>query len=141
MLQFSGKITLEYFNQVEEILKVITNAEYANEWNNDIEFRNALWYMGETFELLVEYNTCMVLHDFSKVKSWVVNDKTDLVYVRFHGPTGNYKSSYSHEFLNQKTVQIKYWLSNGNDVYAYFNDTAGDAYQNAITLKDLYNIS
>ena len=69
----------------------------------------------------------MVLHDFSKGKSLEVNDKTDLVYVRFHGPTGNYNGNYSHEFLNQKAVQIKYWLSNGKGVYAYFNNTAGDA--------------
>lgn len=137
LLQFPGKITLEYFNQIEQILKVITYADHASEWNKAIELRNASWHTGETFELLNEYNASMVLHDFPKGKIEEANYNADFVYVRFHGPTGNYRGSYSHEFLNQKAIQIREWMSKGKDVFAYFNNTAGDAYQNAHTLKEL----
>jgi uncharacterized protein YecE (DUF72 family) len=140
LLQFPGKITLEYFNKVEEILKVITSSDDTGEWNKAVELRNASWHTGETFELLNEYNASMVLHDFPKGKIAEVTSKADFVYVRFHGPTGNYKGSYSYEFLSQKAVQIKEWLSSGKDVYAYFNNTAGDAYQNAHTLKELCGV-
>lgn len=140
LLQFPGKISLDYFNKVEEILKVISNTDCTGEWNKAIELRNASWHTGETFELLNEYNASMVLHDFPKGKIGEVNSNADFVYVRFHGPTGNYKGSYPYEFLNQKAVQIKEWLSNGKDVYAYFNNTAGDAYQNAHTLKQLCDV-
>ena len=137
LLQFPGKITLDYFNKVEEILNVIANADCANEWNKAIELRNASWHTGETFELLDEHGASMVLHDFPKGKTGELKNKADFVYVRFHGPTGNYKGSYSYEFLSQKAEQIKEWLNNGKDVYAYFNNTGGDAYQNAHTLKGL----
>jgi uncharacterized protein YecE (DUF72 family) len=55
------------------------------------------------------------------------------IFYRFYDPA----FSYSYEFLSQKAVQIKEWMSNGKDVYAYFNNTAGDAYKNAHTLKKL----
>ena len=137
LLQVPGKITLDYFNQVKEILKVITNAEHTSEWNKAIELRNASWHTGENFELLNEYNASMVLHDFPKGKIEEVNYQADFIYLRFHGPTGNYRGSYSYEFLTQKADQIKEWRNNGKNVYAYFNNTGGEAYQNAHTLKEL----
>ena len=69
LLQFPGKITLEYFNKVEQILELLANSEYTNEWHKAIEFRNVSWQTGETYELLDEFNTSLVLHDFPKGKT------------------------------------------------------------------------
>lgn len=141
LLQFPGKITLDYFNKLEEILRAVAHADHTNQWNKAIELRNASWHTGETVELLNEYNASMVLHDFPKGKISELNSKADFVYIRFHGPTGNYKGSYSHDFLSRKALQIKEWLTAGKDVYAYFNNTGGEAYQNAITLKEITGTS
>lgn len=140
LLQFPGKITLGYFNKVEEILSLIQQSEFAGGWHTAVEFRNASWYVGEAFEMLDEYNASMVLHDNPKAQNEQLNKNADVVYLRFHGPKGDYRGSYSMEHLKQKTKQIKAWIKNGKDVYAYFNNTAGDAFMNAQTLQELNEI-
>jgi len=139
LVQFPGKITTQYFNEVERILHVISSSEFAYGWQKAIEFRDSSWHIGETAELLNEFNASMVLHDFPKGKNDELNKKMKTVYLRFHGPKGDYRGSYSYEFLNEKAEQIKEWGNSGKLVYAYFNNTAGhgDAYQNAHTLKKL----
>lgn len=137
LLQFPGKITLNYFNQVERILKLIAATTEAHEWNIAVELRNASLHTGETMELLDAYHASMVLHDFPKGKNMELHANTPIHYLRFHGPTGNYRGSYSYTFLQQKAAGIQALLDAGKDVYAYFNNTAGDAYQNAQTLQAL----
>jgi uncharacterized protein YecE (DUF72 family) len=61
--------------------------------------------------------------------------KAGFVYLRFHGPKGDYRESYSDQFLKSKAEEIRGWLSEGKDVYTYFNNTIGSAFDNAVTLK------
>lgn len=137
LLQFPGKITLEYFNKVEEILKILYHVTEALQWRIAVKLRNNSWHTGETFELLDEYNASMVVHDHARARNEGLNKKAGIVYMRFHGPGGNYKGSYTDDFLKQKARELKVWLKDGKDVYAYFNNTAGDAYVNARTLQKL----
>lgn len=137
LIQFPGKITLEHFNQVEEILQRLRDIDPVEEWRKAIEFRNDSWYIAETSELLNEYGAAMVLHDFSKAKISSRSDNAEFVYMRFHGPTGNYRDSYTHEVLDEKAGIIREYLGSGLDVYAYFNNTAGDAFANARYLQSL----
>ena len=136
LIQFPGKITLEHFNQVEAILEKLRVHDQSNEWRKAIEFRNDSWYVGETKELLNEYNATMVLHDFSKAKVLSYAGTANFMYLRFHGPTGNYRGSYCDRALDEKAAMIKEYLVNGKDVYAYFNNTAGNAFENAKYLQD-----
>ena len=140
LLQFPGKITLDYFNEVEEILSLIKQSEFALGWTPVIEFRNASWYKGEAFELLDEYHASMVLHDHPKAKNEVLNKKATVVYLRFHGPIGDYRGSYSLKFLAEKTIQIKKWINDEKEVYVYFNNSVGDAFNNARTLQEMNSI-
>ncbi|OSZ77100.1 hypothetical protein CAP36_11830 [Chitinophagaceae bacterium IBVUCB2] len=135
LIQFPGKINLEYFTQVEGILKAIQELDTDNEWRKAIEFRNESWYIRETIELLNEYNGTMVLHDFSKAKISSFPGEAGFVYLRFHGPTGNYRDSYSNKALDEKVLLIQEYLAAGKDVYAYFNNTAGNAFENAKYLQ------
>ena len=137
LLQFPGKITLDYFNKVDEILKTISNVDETNEWKTAVEFRNISWNTGETFELLDEYNASIVLHDHPKAKNQQLNKKAGIVYTRYHGPTGDYRGSYSQDFLIQQCEKIIQWMEKGKDVYAYFNNTIGDAFKNAQTLQQI----
>ena len=140
LVQFPGKITLDYFNKVEEILSFISHSAVAFGWQKVVEFRHPSWHTGEVFEMLDEYKASMVLHDNPKAKSEVLNKTVHVVYLRFHGPKGDYRGSYSLGFLKEKTELIKDWRKKGKEVYAYFNNTAGDAFINARTLQELNGI-
>jgi uncharacterized protein YecE (DUF72 family) len=135
LIQFPGKITLDYFEKVELILQEIQQQDPTDQWRIAVEFRNTSWYTGETSELLDEYNAAMVLHDFAKARNFSMTGKAGFVYLRFHGPKGDYRESYSDQFLKSKAEEIRGWLSEGKDVYTYFNNTIGSAFDNAVTLK------
>jgi len=137
LIQFPGKISLKDFTQVENILEHLRGYDPCNEWRRAIEFRNDSWYVGETTELLNEYNATMVLHDFSKAKLSAFAGNANFVYLRFHGPTGNYRESYDNRFLDAKAEMISGFLQTGKDVYAYFNNTAGSAFENARYLQSM----
>lgn len=137
LVQFPGKITLKYFTRVEEILQRLEETDQPIQWKKAIEFRSPDWYTGETAELLNEYGASMVLHDIPKAKIFEAGKEAGFVYVRFHGPKGDYRGGYSTDFLKEKAGQIKRWLKEGRDVYAYFNNTIGSAFENAMTLQTL----
>lgn len=139
LVQFPGKITLEHFNQVEHILEQLHFHDLSHDWRKAIEFRNESWYIGETTELLNQYNAAMVLHDFSKAKILTKSDNADFVFLRFHGPTGNYRDSYNESVLDEKAEMITEFLQTGRDVYVYFNNTAGNAFENARYLQSKLN--
>lgn len=137
LVQFPGKISLSHFDQVENILAQILELDPDHQWRTAIEFRNDSWYTGETIELLNTYKAAMVVHDFSKAKLSEVASDADFVYMRFHGPTGNYRDSYSEAALEEKAALIRMLANQGKDVYAYFNNTAGNAFENARFLQSV----
>lgn len=137
LIQFPGKVTLEHFEKVELILHEIQNQDPLGEWRIALEFRHASWYIGETTDLMNEYKAAVVLHDFAKGKILDVMSDADFVYIRFHGPNGDYRDSYADKFLKAKAANITAWLDEGKDVYAYFNNTIGNAFENALKLKSL----
>ena len=137
LIQFPGKITLDYFEQVEQILYYLEKEDAAKEWKKAIEFRNPTWYIAETREMLDENGATMVMHDIPKAKLTEYKGKASFVYLRFHGPKGDYRGSYDDRFLRDKAEEIRQWQTGGKDVYAYFNNTAGNAYENAFALKTM----
>jgi uncharacterized protein YecE (DUF72 family) len=137
LIQFPGKINLDYFEQVEGMLETLAEREYFEHWKPAIEFRDASWYTRETQELLDEFKASLVVHDIPKSIITEPNDNAPFVYLRFHGEMGDYRGSYSDEALEGYARRIRKWRAAGKDVYAYFNNTVGDAFQNAHTLKRL----
>ena len=137
LVQFPGKISLEYYNELEAILQRLTECNNEIKWRYAIEFRSPTWYVSETFELLDEYGASMVLHDKAKAKNTVPNKGASFIYTRFHGPDGDYRGSYSDKHLHEQSEKIGEWLRSGKDVYAYFNNTMGDAFENAVNLKEM----
>jgi uncharacterized protein YecE (DUF72 family) len=135
LIQFPGKITMEYFKEVENIIERV--AQLDSGWKKAVEFRHNSWYIGETYEMLDEFDASLVLHDIPKSRLLENKTKANFIYLRFHGPKGDYRDSYADAFLKEKASQIKGWLKEGKDVYAYFNNTIGSAYDNAHTLKNM----
>lgn len=137
LVQFPGKIGLESFSEVEKILKAVREADQNEEWRIAVEFRNASWYISETTELLNSIGSSLILHDHLKGRISDVDDTADFIYLRFHGPQGDYRGSYTNFFLQQKAAEIKEWKAAGKIVYVYFNNTIGDAFNNARYLREL----
>lgn len=137
LVQFPGKITVEYYNRVEAILDKIKENDRDGKWKIAMEFRHASWYIAETVELMDTYKASLVIHDIPKGRNSEANKNAPFIFIRFHGPAGDYRGSYSKEQLEIYAVKIRSWLSQGKDVYAYFNNTIGNAFENARELQEM----
>ncbi|MDB5246815.1 MAG: hypothetical protein JWQ40_1209 [Segetibacter sp.] len=135
LVQFPGSITQEYSSQVDQILQRLHELDHENKWRKAVEFRSVTWYIGETYEMLNEYDASMVLHDIPKSRNVELYDAAKFAYFRFHGPKGDYRDSYSDNFLEEQAEKMRSCLNDGKDVYAYFNNTMGSAFENAMSLK------
>lgn len=135
LIQFPPSLTKAYIAQLGALLECIDQCNTNHEWKIAVEFRNKTWYQQEVYDLLENYNAAVVIQDIPKSVTPLITHQSDFIYVRFHGPTGNYKDSYSNEFLAEYATYIKEWLEEGKTVYAYFNNTIGDAFKNLQTLN------
>ncbi len=89
----------------------------------------------------MHYNICLVIHDIPASATPLITTTAGMVYLRFHGPVGRYRGSYSDEFLYQQAQYIKAWMKEGKTVYFYFNNTMGDAVPNLQTLNNFLQMS
>lgn len=137
LLQFPPSNTLRQLNAVSALLNAIAAADPAHEWRKAVEFRHPSWYAEDAFELLDQHGASLVLHDKGPARNARLNEGAGFVYMRFHGPQGNYRESYERDFLHDQAEQIHEYLQEGKDVYAYFNNTMGAAFDNA---QDLYRL-
>ncbi len=137
LIQFPGSITASHIHDIESILQHIEDADPQHTWRKAIEFRHNSWYKESVYTLLERSKTAIVVHDMPKSATPEIEQKRDLVFLRFHGPVGDYRGSYHEEELDAIAADIKEWLKEGKDVYAYFNNTIGDAYDDAMMLKRL----
>jgi uncharacterized protein YecE (DUF72 family) len=133
LVQFPPGMGNEYFRKLEVLLSEIQ--ELNKNWKVAVEFRNKVWYQDKTYHLLNDMKACLVLQDMPKSATPLVDHTQDFMYVRFHGPTGNYRDSYPGHFLEEYATYIKEWMQEGKIVYIYFNNTAGDAVNNCISLN------
>lgn len=83
---------------------------------------------------IITYSAAIILHDMPKAKNEIPNKAAQFIYQRFYGVNGDYRGSYSDDFLEEQSHNIQGWLSTGKDVYVYFNNTIGNAFDNAMTL-------
>ncbi len=100
------------------------------------EFRDADWFQDAVREVLSRYGLSFCLFDRAGLKTpeWVAGS---LVYVRFHGSSAA-EGRYTHQELAAWAEQIRAWLDDDREVYAYFNNDAfGHAVTNARELRDM----
>lgn len=136
LIQFPPSLGFTAYPQVDALLRYI-QAENRAEWDIAVEFRNKSWYQDETYDLLEQNSCSLVMQDIPKSATpFIDHSQNKPMYVRFHGPSGNYRDSYSDSFLAEYAGYIKDWLQEGRTVYTYFNNTAGDAYNNLRTLNN-----
>ncbi|MEO3406390.1 DUF72 domain-containing protein [Mucilaginibacter sp. CAU 1740] len=123
--------------QLEVLLAEIRGHDPEMVWHIAVEFRHKSWYNDITHHLLQQYNMAMVTHDMKASATPIIEPWTDFVYIRFHGPEGGYRGSYPDEVLAEYASYINEWQEDGKTVYAYFNNTLGDALPNLLTLNNL----
>ena len=100
-----------------------------------IEFRHPSWYVAQTYDLLATHDVTLCLHD--RRGSAIVDAPIigPILYVRFHGPSGDYFGRYSEAALVRRADRIAN-IRGGRDVWAFFNnDPEGAAVRDAAVLR------
>lgn len=102
-----------------------------------LELRHRSWFIPEVSARLRAAGVAVCLSDAPDFPIWR-EVTTDLVYVRLHGHTRKYASSYSPASLRRWAHDIERWTAEGRDVLVYFdNDAEGHAVRNALALRGL----
>lgn len=136
LIQLPPSSKFDSLMALDRLLATIVADEQSDGWRLSVEFRDPSWYREETLQLLESYGAASVLHD--KNHAGIQMDDTDakFVYLRLHGPNGNYRDSYDDSVLSEYSYYIADWLGEGKEVYTYFNNTMGNAIANLKTLSD-----
>lgn len=102
-----------------------------------IELRDTSWFTDDVIARLRDAGVANCLSDAPDFPMWEAVT-TDLVYVRLHGHTRKYASSYATSNLRRWAERARGWAREGRDVHVYLdNDAEGAAVRNALTLRDL----
>ena len=102
-----------------------------------LEPRDASWLTDDAIAVLRERRVALCVIDGPR---WPTRGAVtaDFAYVRFHGQTRLYGSSYDDNALRGWADRISDWRDAGLDVYAYFNNDEGAyAPRDALRLREL----
>jgi uncharacterized protein YecE (DUF72 family) len=135
LVQFPPSLKNQHLGKLEILLGAIRQADPQNLWNVAVEFRDKSWYTEEVNDVLTAYDSNVVIHDLPASAPPSSTPLAECLYIRFHGPTGRYRGSYPDAFLHEYSGYIGEWLSEGKTVYVYFNNTAGDAFNNLSSIR------
>jgi len=125
------------YQHLGHLLDLLTHQVILSEVRIAFEFRNKTWRGEEIFRLLMQKNAALCFADWPDLT--VTEPPTaDFIYLRRHGSTLLYSSCYSEEELSIDADHIQKWLSEGKDVFVYFNnDAQGRAIKNALRLLEM----
>lgn len=105
-----------------------------------IEFRHPSWFSDDIAAVLAEHGIAVCQSDAADWPLWDAIT-TDLVYIRLHGHTRTYVSSYSGGSLDAWAKKIRGWSDDGREVHVYFdNDAEGAAPFDALKLMERLGI-
>lgn len=135
LLQFPPSLKSDQINQLTQLLHYVRLGDPEEQWKIALEFRHPSWYQENTYDLMRKLRICLVLHDKPGSATPMTEQEQDFVYLRFHGPDGDYKGGYTDDFLMEYAGYIKDWNEEGKTVYVYFNNTIGDALSNLQSLN------
>ncbi len=127
--QFPPSFKYDTYDYKEKLTEFM--ARLPQDIKHVFEFRHKSWFNDEFYALLNQHGIGFVINDSSR---WAAAEVItgDVVYIRFHGPTRLYASSYDQAALTAWAEKIKQWLTH-YDVYIYFNnDIGGYAIENSV---------
>lgn len=122
---------------VERLEDFMGALSHWTEVRHAIEMRHTSWFTKEIASVLRANNVGVCMGDAPDFPMWR-EVTSDLVYVRLHGHTRKYASSYSEKSLQSWADCAKRWLDEGRDVHVYFdNDAEGHAVRNALRFQEI----
>ena len=122
---------------IERLEKFVKNLQRWKSTRHAIEFRDKSWFDDEVAECLERHAVAICMSD---APDWPMWDRvtTDVVYIRLHGHTRKYASSYSKPALRKWATRTQRWLEENRAVHVYFdNDAEGAAPRNALRLLEM----
>lgn len=137
LVQFPPSIRIGNLKQLTLLMAYLRESDPDYSWNIALEFRHVSLYCDQVYKLLDDYGMGMVIQDKPPAITPMLDMELKFVYLRFHGPGGSYRGSYEDDLLDEYAGYIKDWMAEGKTVYAYFNNTVGEAISNLYTLRDL----
>ena len=137
LIQLPPSVKVVLMPQLQYLIRCVLETDADRNWQIAVELRHASWYTDDLFEYAQSNKLSIVLQDLpASATPLHYYDTTDTVYLRFHGPGGKYRGSYPDEVLHEYSSYINEWQHEGKAVYAYFNNTMGDAVRNLQTLNE-----
>ncbi len=119
-------------------------AHFLDDWPDTrhvVEFRHPSWFADDVAACLRAHRLAVCWSDAADWPLWQAIT-TDLVYVRLHGHTQTYVSSYDTASLDTWAGRVCGWLNEQRQVHVYFdNSAAGAAPQDALRLLERIGIS
>jgi uncharacterized protein YecE (DUF72 family) len=126
--QIPSQLTLD-LGRLDDFLEVL-----ASDWpdaRHALELRHRSWFIPEVARRLASANIAAVWSDAPDIPMWTAVT-TNFVYVRLHGHTRKYASSYTTASLRVWANRVSHWAESGRAVHVYFdNDAEGAAIRNA----------
>ncbi len=109
--------------------------QLPTDFRHAIEFRHPSWYADDVFALLEAHGVAFCISDHHDAPSpWV--ETAPLVYLRGHGPAGDYRGAYPEPTLADWAQRTRAARDAGREVHAYFdNDIGAEAPRDAERLK------
>lgn len=141
LVQFPASIKTSRFLKIRRLLDDLSAGGKLDDWHLAVEFRDKSWYNDTVYKMIEPHRAAIVVHDMPTSSTPFIDMDQRVVYFRFHGKKGNYKGGYSNNFLSEQAMHIQHYLDKGLPVFAYFNNTIGDAVHNAITLKEYIRLN
>lgn len=139
LVQFPASIQFSFFSRMTHLLSTLRHHPAAESWMIAVEFRDKSWYREELLAFMETNHLGLVQQDMPSSGISFPDMDSDFAFLRFHGKEGDYRGSYSDEFLKEYAGIIDDWIREGKSVFAYFNNTMGDAVHNALALQQFVN--
>ncbi len=141
LIQLPPSCKFTSIGKLTALLDCISQDQRSEAWKVCIEFRNDSWYREETLTLLKSYGMHVVIHDKDTRGMRLQYTDTEIIYMRLHGPDGDYRGNYSDSVLREYSTYINSWIAEEKEVYVYFNNTIGSALANLNTLTEYITAS
>jgi len=110
-------------DKLDTFLADVKEMTRPTRWKIAVEFRRRDWLGIETYDLLDRHRAAICLHDMPPADVISTNGAR-FVYLRRHGPAGDYRGSYSSRAIAEDAARVRGWLSEGRMVFVYYNNDA-----------------
>lgn len=137
LVQFPPSVRMAQLVHIGKLMALLRQLDPDGLWKIALEFRDPSLYNEDVYDLLRQFQMGMVVHDKPPAATPIVVQITDFIYLRFHSPDGSYRGSYSDGLLGEYAMYVSEWMAEGKQVYAYFNNTIGGAYENMHVMRGM----